>query len=93
MNLNPAGLALFSDWARTLPPRPLPRTVIPVPGEYYLDYIGRLADANHLEFGELTGALDHPGTVIVNPGSWKQHQQERLAAAADKEGCAADVPG
>ena len=82
MNLNPAGLALFSDWARTLPPRPLPRTVIPVPGEYYLDYIGRLADANHLEFGELTGALDHPGTVIVNPGSWKQHQQERLAAAA-----------
>jgi hypothetical protein len=82
VNLNPAGLALFSDWARTLPPRPLPRTVIPVPGEYYLDYIGRLAEANHLEFAELTGALDHPGTVIAHPGSWKQHQQERLAAAA-----------
>jgi hypothetical protein len=81
VNLNPAGLALFSDWARTLSPRPLPRTAVPVPGEYYLDYIGRLADANHLEFGELTGALDHPGTVIVHPGSWKQHQQERLAAA------------
>lgn len=74
--------ARFSDWARTLPPRPLPRTVIPVVGEYYLDYIGRLADANHLEFAGLTGALDHPGTVIVHPGSWKQHQQERLAAAA-----------
>ena len=74
--------ARFSDWARTLPPRPLPRTVIPVVGEYYLDYIGRLADANHLEFAGLTGALDHPGRVIVHPGSWKQHQQERLAAAA-----------
>jgi hypothetical protein len=82
VNLNPAGLALFSDWARTLPPRPLPRTAVPVPGEYYLDYIFRLADANHLEFGELTGALDHPGTVIAHPGSWKQHRQERLAAAA-----------
>ena len=45
MTLNPARLARFADWARTLPPRPLPRTVIPVPGEYYLDYIVRLADA------------------------------------------------
>jgi len=45
------------NWAQTLPPRPLPRTVIPVPGEYYLDYISRLADANHLELPELTGAL------------------------------------
>jgi hypothetical protein len=84
VNLNPARLALFSDWARTLPPRPLPRTAIPVPGEYYLDYTRRRADANHLEFAELTGALDHPGTVIVHPGSWKQHQQERLAAAASQ---------
>jgi hypothetical protein len=84
VNLNPAGLALFSDWARTLPPRPLPRTAIPVPGEYYLDYIFRLAEANHLEFMELTGTLDHPGTVVVHPGSWKQHRQERLAAAASQ---------
>jgi hypothetical protein len=38
LDLNPARLARFSDWAKTLPPRPLPRTVIPVPGEYYLDY-------------------------------------------------------
>jgi hypothetical protein len=82
MNLNPAGLALFSDWARTLPPCPLPRTAILVPGEYYLDYTRRLADANHLQFAELTGALDYPGTVVVHPGSWQQHQQERLAAAA-----------
>jgi hypothetical protein len=84
VTLNPAQLARFSDWAKTLPPRPLPRTVIPVPGEYYLDYIARLADANHLEFMELTGALDHPGTVILHPGNWQQHQQERLAAAASQ---------
>ncbi len=84
MTLNPAGLARFSDWARTLPPRPLPRTATPVPDEYYLDYVRRLADANHLEFTELTGALDHPGTVILHPGNWKQHQQERLAAAASQ---------
>ena len=31
VTLNPARLARFSDWARTLPPRPLPRTVIPGP--------------------------------------------------------------
>jgi hypothetical protein len=41
--LNPARLARFTDWAKTLPPRPLPRTAIPVPGEYFLDYIARLA--------------------------------------------------
>ena len=83
MTLNPAGLARFSDWAKTLPPRPLPRTVIPVPGEYYLDYTGRLADANHLELAELTGALDDPA-AILDPGRRKQHQQERLAAAASQ---------
>jgi hypothetical protein len=82
VTLNPARLARFSDWARTLPPRPLPRTAIPVPGEYYLDYAGRLAGANHLELLELTGALEDPAAVILPPGSWKQHQQERLAAAA-----------
>jgi hypothetical protein len=82
VTLNPARLARFSDWAQTLPPRPLPRTVIPVPGEYYLDYISRLADANHLELLELTGALEDPAAVTLPPGSWKQHQQERLAAAA-----------
>ena len=83
MTLNQAGLARFTDWARTLPPRPLPRTVIPVPGEYYLDYTGRLADANHLELLELTGALDDPA-AILDPGRRKQHQQERLAAAASQ---------
>jgi len=82
--INPARLALFSDWAETLPPRPLPRTVTPVPGEYYLDYIFRLADANHLEFLELTEALDDPAAVILDPGRQKQHQQERLAAAASQ---------
>ena len=82
MTLNPARLARFADWAQTLPPRPLPRTVIPVPGEYYLDYISRLADANHLELLELTGALDDPAAVTLDPGQRKQHRQERLAAAA-----------
>ena len=82
MTLNPAGLARFSDWAQTLPPRPLPRTVTPVPGEYYLDYIGRLAAANHLQLPELTGALGDPAAVILDPARRKQHQQERLAAAA-----------
>ncbi len=82
MNLNPAGLALFSDWARTLPPRPLPRTVTPVPGEYHLDYAARLAAANHLEPMELAEALADPAAVIFDPGRRKLHQQERLAAAA-----------
>ena len=82
MTLNPARLARFTDWAKTLPPRPLPRTVIPVPGGYYLDYIARLADANHLELLELTGALDDPAAVILDPGHRKRHREERLAAAA-----------
>ncbi len=82
MTLNPARLARFADWARTLPPRPLPRTATPVPGEYYLDYTARLAGANHLEFAELTEALHDPAEVIFDPWRRKQHQQERLAAAA-----------
>jgi hypothetical protein len=82
VTLNPARLARFSDWAQTLPPRPLPRTATPVPGEYYLDYISRLADANHLELLELTGALDDPAAVTLDPGRRNQHRQERLAAAA-----------
>jgi hypothetical protein len=82
VTLNPARLARFADWTQTLPPRPLPRTVTPVPGEYYLDYISRLAGANHLELAELTGALDNPAAVILDPGRRRQHQRERLAAAA-----------
>jgi hypothetical protein len=82
VTLNPARLARFADWAHTLPPRPLPRTAIPVPGEYYLDYTVRLAGANHLELAELTGALDDPAAVILDPGRRRQHQRERLAAAA-----------
>jgi hypothetical protein len=83
LDLNPARLAYFTDWAKTLPLRPLPRTVTPVAGEYYLDYIARLADANHLEFGELTGALNDTAAITVRgPLGWKQHEQERLAAAA-----------
>ena len=84
MTLNPARLARFTDWAQTLPPRPLPRTVTPVPGEYYLDYISRLADASHLELAELTGALDDPAAVILDPGLRKRHRQECLAAAASQ---------
>ena len=83
LDLNPARLARFADWVTTLPLRPLPRTVIPVPGEYYLDYIGRLAEANHLEFGELADALDDTAAITIHgPRGWKQHEQERLAAAA-----------
>ena len=81
MNLNPAGLARFSDWAQTLTPRPLPRTAVPVPGEYYIDYIGRLAGANHLN-SPSSPAVDDPAAVILLPASRKRHQQERLAAAA-----------
>jgi hypothetical protein len=83
LNLNPVGLARFADWVTTLPPRPLPRTVTPVAGEYHLDYIARLAAANHLEFLELTGALDDTAAITLHgPRSWTQHEQERLAAAA-----------
>jgi hypothetical protein len=83
LDLNPAGLARFADWVTTLPPRPLPRTVTPVAGEYHLGYIAWLAAANHLEFSELTGALDDTAAITIHsPRGWTQHEQERLAAAA-----------
>jgi hypothetical protein len=82
--LNPARLAHFTDWVTTLPPRPLPRTVTPVPGEYFLDYIARLAEANHLEFAELTGTLNDPASILHHPGRSRQHEQERLATAASQ---------
>ncbi len=81
--LNPARLVHFTDWVTTLPPRPLPRTATPVPGEYHLDYVARLADANHLKFGELTAALDDTASITLHGlRGWKQREQERLAAAA-----------
>jgi hypothetical protein len=81
--LNPARLVHFTDWVTTLPPRPLPRTAVPVASEYHLDYVARLAGANHLKFGELTAALDDTASITVyGLRSWKQHEQERLAAAA-----------
>jgi len=80
--LNPARLTYFADWAKTLPPRPLPRTVIPVPGEYFLDYIARLACANHLDYQELTGALEDPASILHHPDRYQRHEQERLTAAA-----------
>lgn len=69
MTLNPARLARFADWAHTLPPRPLPRTAIPVPGEYYLDYISRLVGANHLELLELTAPWTIPPRSPWTPAS------------------------
>jgi hypothetical protein len=85
VTLNPARLARFADWVTTLPLRPLPRTVIPLPGEYHLNYVRRLAEANHLELPELTGALDDTGAIIVHGTlDWKRHQQQRLAAAASQ---------
>ena len=81
--LNPARLAYFTDWAKTLPPRPLPRTVIPVAGEDYHGYLARLAAANHLDFAELTGAIHDPAAITVyGPRGWQRHEQERLAVAA-----------
>jgi hypothetical protein len=54
-----------------------------VAGEYHLGYIARLAAANHLEFSELTGALDDTAAITIHsPRGWTQHEQERLAAAA-----------
>lgn len=83
LDLNPARLVHFTDWVTTLPPRPLPRTAIPAPGEYHLDYVVRLAEANHLTFGELTAALDDTASItIYGLRGWKQREQERLAAAA-----------
>jgi hypothetical protein len=84
VTLNPARLTYFADWAKTLPPRPLPRTVTPVAGEYFLGYIARLAAANHLEFAELTGTLNDPAAILHHPHYWRQHEQERLAAAASQ---------
>jgi hypothetical protein len=84
LNLNPGRLTYFTDWAKTLPPRPLPRTVTPVPGEYFLDYIARLAEANHLQLAELTGALDDPASILYHPDRSRQHEQERLGAAASQ---------
>jgi len=55
-----------------------------VASEYFLDYIARLARANRLEFGELTGALDDPASILFHPDRWRQHEQERLAAAAGR---------
>ncbi len=80
-NPQPARLAHLADWAKTLPPRPLARTVTPVPGEYHLDCTVQLAEANYLEFGELTGALDDPAAILHHPHGWRQHEQERFAAA------------
>src|SRR5262249_4540247 len=52
-------------------------------GEYHLDYIARLAEANHLEFLELSEAVDDTAAITLHsPRGWTQHEQERLAAAA-----------
>ena len=83
MNLNPAHLARISDWAATLPPRPLPRTVVPVAGEYHLDYIRRLAEANHIDFPRLTRHLHAPGPPPLDQTATGVEQQ-RLAATASQ---------
>jgi len=81
VNLNPDRFTRLSDWARTLPPRPLPRTVTPIPGEFHLGYLRRLAGVNHLDFLELARALDTPGSVPPER-THQELQQDRLAAAA-----------
>ena len=84
MTLNPGRLALFNDWTQTLAPRPLPRSVVPLPGEFHLDYVLRLAQANHLKFLQLTHALTDPNTHTEHrsPTAARAHQQQRLATAA-----------
>jgi hypothetical protein len=74
VTLNAARLARFADWVTTLPPRPLPCTVTPVPGEYHLDYTARLARANHLEFGELVSVLDDPASILFHPDRGRQDE-------------------
>jgi hypothetical protein len=81
VNLNPTRFARISDWTAAQPPRPLPRTVAPVPGEFSLDYIRRLADANHLDFLQLAGFLHTPGAPPPDR-TFEQARRERLAAAA-----------
>lgn len=66
MNLNPAGLARFTDWATTLPLRPLPRTVAPVPGEYHLDYV-----RSALRAGAWT-PRQRQRLHQLDPGTWPQ---------------------
>ena len=83
MTLNPARLARFTDWAQTLPPRPLPRTVIPVPGEYYLDYIAGSLMPTTWNSGAHRRAR-RPGRGHPRPRPRRRHQQERLAAAASQ---------
>lgn len=85
MTLNPTRLARFSDWTQTLTPRPLPRTVVPVPGEYHLDYVRRLAAANHLEFLELCKVVDDHASSGDGRHRWRERRQERLAAVAGQQ--------
>ena len=70
---------MFTDWAQTLPPRPLPRTVTPLAGEYHLGYVGRLADANHLEFAGGRRRPARPGRV---------HHPRPLRLATARKGAA-----
>ena len=83
VTLNPARLARFTDWATTLPPRPLPRTVTPVPGEYYLGLHRPARRRQPPGVRWSSPALwTTPPRSSCDPGRRKQHEQERLAAAA-----------
>src|SRR5262249_2129615 len=99
VTLNPARLVRFTDWAKTLPPRPLPRTVTPVAREYHLDYIARLAGANHLEFSELTAALDDTAAITLHSpprrkprGSGPPRARRAPAAGPDRPAVLARPP-
>lgn len=64
-------------WAALLPPRPLPRTAVPIAGETTEHYLRRLAAANHQGPDELLGHLCAP-----NRASLHNLDRDRLAAAA-----------
>ncbi|WP_060577623.1 MULTISPECIES: hypothetical protein [unclassified Pseudonocardia] len=86
MTLNPARLVRIRDWAATLPPRPLPRTVTPFNGEYHLDYVKRLAAANHLEFLLLAQSLHPPGPPPLDHTATKLPVRRLAALAGQPDG-------
>lgn len=69
--------ARIQEWIDALPPHPLPRTVVPVPGEILHHYLCRLATANHLREPALSRYLSAPDVALMT-----NVDPERLAAAA-----------
>ena len=85
MTLNPARLARFTDWAKTLPPRPLPRTVTPWPASISsTTSLGSPPPTTWSSQSSLLRSMTPRRSPSTAPRGWKQHEQERLAAAASQ---------